>query len=412
MSVAAKPALQIRGPQCTELLIPSNERERLPPVVSIVVPALNEALTIAEFIVWCWDGLTRSGVPGEIIIIDSSSDETSLIALEHGARVVRTPKRGLGQAYIDAIPYIRGELIIMGDCDLTYDFRELKNFVESYKAGNEFVMGSRFKGQIEEGAMPLLHRYFGTPVTTWILNRIYGSHFSDIHCGMRAVTKAAFIKMNLTSSGWEYASEMVLKAKCLELAIDEVPVVFYKDREGRESHHRRNGWWSPWLAGWDNIKVMLIYNPKVFLINPGFFFTIIGLILTVILAFGPLSLGSIELNIHWMLLGVTFMILGFSLFQTGVVANIFNGAKLGLDKIVPHYLHYNWGVSISIIMIILGILVNSRLLYSYIYSGFKLTVFSNTAIAGLALIMLGVQLFGFTLVIELTSRLQKRVKRE
>ena len=138
-----------------QLLIPKSKKyESKKPILTILIPALNEEITIGEFIDWCWSGIKKSGVSAEIIIVDSSTDNTPSIALKKGARVLRTPKRGLGQAYIDAIPYIRGDFIIMGDCDLTYDFREIKYFVEKYREGFEFIMGSRFLGSIEKGAMP------------------------------------------------------------------------------------------------------------------------------------------------------------------------------------------------------------------------------------------------------------------
>ena len=155
--------------------------------------------------------------------------------------MLRTPKRGLGRAYIDALPFIRGRYVLMGDCDCTYDFRELAPFVEKFRGGAEFVMGSRFRGYIEPGSMPPLHRYLGTPVTTWILNVIFGSRFSDIHCGMRGITKAALERMDLRSQSWEYASEMVLKSVHMHLRTEEVPIRFLKDREGRLSHHKRVG---------------------------------------------------------------------------------------------------------------------------------------------------------------------------
>jgi len=213
--------------------------------ISIVVPALNEQLTIGEFVDWCKQGLSKAGVSGEILIIDSSTDQTAEIADRHGAKVIKTPKRGLGQAYIDAMPHIKGDYVIMGDCDLTYDFREIKPFIEKLDQGYEFVMGTRIKGYIEKDAMPLLHRYFGNPLTTFILNCMYGSRYSDIHCGMRAMTLDALKRMNLESSSWEYASEMVLKAVKLKLRITEVPTEFYKDRAGRISHHKRMGYLSP-----------------------------------------------------------------------------------------------------------------------------------------------------------------------
>src|SRR6266404_8838364 len=141
------------------LLVPDDDVQD--PVVSIVIPALNEELTICEFVAWCQAGLEKAGVRGEILIIDSSTDSTPEKALASGARVLKTPKRGLGRAYIDAIPFIRGKYVLLGDADLTYDFRETAPFIEKFRDGCEFVMGSRFKGTIEEGAMPPLHRYFG-----------------------------------------------------------------------------------------------------------------------------------------------------------------------------------------------------------------------------------------------------------
>jgi glycosyltransferase involved in cell wall biosynthesis len=394
------------APTCTELFIPAQEIPQDSPEVSIVIPALNEVMTIGEFVMWCWEGLKGANISGEIIIIDSSSDATPCIALEKGARVLRTPKCGLGQAYIDAIPFIRGKFILMGDCDLTYDFREIKEFVDSYKAGNEFVMGSRFKGKIEKGAMPHLHRYFGTPLTTWILNCIYKGKFSDIHCGMRGLTKNTLLKINLTSSSWEYASEMVLKALRLRVKIDEVPVTFYKDREGRVSHHRRAGFWSPWVAGWINVKVMLIYSPDTFLIKPGMGLMVFGFLLCSGLALGPISIGSIGLNAHWMLLGVTSTVLGFALLQMGIFARITHNFRVGIDKLVIKHLSYNRGMFAASGAVLTGLLININFFYHYIINGFRLTAFSYTAIFGVLLIMIGAQTFAFTLLIELSRRLK------
>src|SRR5437764_6955506 len=266
-------------PEEVEHLIPPGT-ELGPVDLSIVVPSLNEEITVGEFVDWCKEGLERADVKGQILIIDSSTDKTPEIVLRHGGEVLRTPKRGLGRAYIDAASYIRGQWIVMGDADLTYDFRELLRFVEAFRKGADFVMGSRFRGSIEKGAMPGLHRYFGTPLTTWLLNRIYGSRYSDIHCGMRGLTRSALEQLDLKSQSWEYASEMVLKAARLNLAMAEVPVKFYKDRAGRLSHHRRRGWLSPWIAGWLNLKVMLVYTPDSFVLKPGIVLAGIGVLIT------------------------------------------------------------------------------------------------------------------------------------
>src|SRR6187401_2977995 len=158
------------------LLIPENDVAQ--PELSIVIPTLNERITIVDFLGWCKEGLAKAGVAGEILIVDSSEDETPWLAVANGARVLRTPKRGLGRAYIDAVPIIRGKYVLMGDADCTYDFRLLKPFVDAFREGYEFVMGSRWKGSIEKGAMPPHHQYFGTPFTTGILNVLYSSKFS------------------------------------------------------------------------------------------------------------------------------------------------------------------------------------------------------------------------------------------
>jgi glycosyltransferase involved in cell wall biosynthesis len=198
------------GPDGVRLLVPA--ADAADPEVTILVPALDEELTIGPFIDWCHEGIRGAGTGVEIVIIDSSTDRTAEIAPANGARVLKTPRRGLGRAYIDAIPHVRGRFVIMGDADCTYDFRMIRLFVDAYRAGAEFVIGSRFKGTIAPGAMPRLHRYFGIPLTTCILNLMFGSRFSDIHCGMRGLTRDALACMDLRSQGWEYASEMVLKS--------------------------------------------------------------------------------------------------------------------------------------------------------------------------------------------------------
>lgn len=390
-------------PAAIEHLLPDGAAKE-PVELSIVVPALNERITVGEFIEWCKAGIKQAGVSAQILIVDSSTDDTPQIALSHGAEVLRVPKRGLGRAYIDAIPFIRGKWIVMGDADLTYDFRELAPFVGEFKKGAEFVMGSRFSGSIEEGAMPGLHRYFGTPLTTWILNRIYSSRFSDIHCGMRGLTAAALKKIDLKSQSWEYASEMVLKAARLGLRIAEVPVKFYKDRDGRVSHHRRMGWLSPWIAGWLNLKVMLVYTPDTFLLKPGFLIGGLGLALAVLLAGGPVTMFGIGFNLHWMLLGVTSATLGYSCIQIGVVARIMHRLRPGFATRMQGLLRYDFGMLVAGITIATGLLLDGALAWEYFRHGMRLDSISHTAIFGLLLLILGFQTFCFTLLLEMAQR--------
>jgi hypothetical protein len=375
-----------------------------PVEVSIVVPSLNEEITVGEFVDWCKEGLERAGVRGQILIVDSSTDKTPEIVLAHGGEVLRTPKRGLGRAYIDAANYIRGQWIIMGDADLTYDFRELTPFVEAFRKGAEFVMGSRFRGSIEKGAMPGLHRYFGTPLTTWILNRIYGSRYSDIHCGMRGLTRSALERIDLKSQSWEYASEMVLKAARLKLVTAEVPVKFYKDREGRFSHHRRMGWLSPWIAGWLNLKVMLVYTPDSFLLKPGILLTAIGALIACALAMGPVTIGGVGFSLYWLLFGVTCVTLGYSSIQIAVLARVMHGLRPQSLKRLRQVLSYDRGMLLSAGCVLVGIVLLSTLVYHYLNLEFRLFEISHPAIFGLLLIIVGFQTFCFTLLLEMAQR--------
>ena len=372
--------------------------------LSIVIPAMNEEVTVGEFIEWCKEGLKRAGVVGQILIVDSSTDSTARIVLEHGGEVLRTPKRGVGRAYIDAIPYIRGKWILMGDADLTYDFRELAPFVEEFRKGAEFVMGSRFRGNIEKGAMPRLHRYFGTPLTNWILNRIYHSNYSDIHCGIRGVTLGALEKINIRSESWEYASEMVLKAARLKLATAEVPIKFYKDREGRVSHHRRVGWVSPWIAGWENLKVMLVYAADSFLLKPGIVLMAIGLLFSFALTAGPVRIGNIGFSLYWMLFGVTCTTLGYSSIQIGILARVMHGLRPRFVRRVQEMVTYDRGMLVSAGFIVVGLILLGILVYHYLKLGLTLKVISHPAILGLLLVILGFQTFCFTLLMEMAKR--------
>jgi glycosyltransferase involved in cell wall biosynthesis len=376
----------------------------LPGYVSIVTPCLDEELTVGEFVDWCHEGLERAGVEGEVVIVDSSTDRSAEIAEEHGARVLRVPKRGLGRAYIDAEPELRGEWIIMGDCDLTYDFREIGPFVEQLAEGAEFVMGSRLRGYIEPGAMPKLHQFFGTPLTTWILNRMYGAGFSDIHCGMRAMTADALRRIDLQSQSWEYASEMVIKAAKLRLRTAEVPVRFYRDRDGRESHHKRLGWWSPWAAGWRNLSVMLVYAPDFFLVVPGLVALLAGLVLSGLLVAGPIRIGGLGLDLHFMLLGLALSMLGYSALQLGVLARVHYNFDERFTRRVMSAVTIGRGALAAGALMLAGVVLDAILLADWISNGFRLTGLSYPGVLGLLLIVLGFQTFTFAILLQMLGR--------
>src|SRR4029078_8802059 len=340
--------------------------------LSIVIPLMNEAVTVGEFIEWCKEGLKRAGVTGQILIVDSSTDNTPKIVLEHGGEVLRVPKRGVGSAYLDSLPYIRGKWILMGDADLTYDFREIAPFVQEFRKGAEFIMGSRFRGSIEKGAMPKVHRLFGTPLTNWILNQIYRSNFSDIHCGIRGVTRQALDRINITSRGWALRSEMVLKPRRLTLISAEVPIKFYEDRAGRFSPHRRVGWRSPWLAGWVNLKVMLVYAADSFLLKAGAALLAVGLALSLALAAGPVRIGRIGFSLHWMLLGVTCATLGYSSIQIGVLARVMHGLKPRFVERLEKIMTFDRGMIVSAALSVIGLVLLGNLTYHYLKRGLEL----------------------------------------
>ena len=387
-----------------ELLLP--EHDEPAPELSIVIPALNEQLTMSDFIDWCHEGLKAAGIAGEILIVDSSTDRTSEIALSKGARVLRAPKRGLGRAYIDSIPYIRGKYVLMGDCDCTYDFRELAPFVTKFKAGAEFVMGSRFRGYIEPGSMPALHRYLGTPVTTWILNVIFSSHFSDIHCGMRGMTKDALERMGLRSQSWEYASEMVLKAVHMGLRTEEVPIRFLKDREGRLSHHKRSGWFSPWAAAWINLRAMFIYGAVFFLYRPGLVLVTLGLALTLPLAVGPITLGPITFSLYWMLLGLTLLTLGLQCLYFGIIAQTFFDYRGEVTSKWFRRFPYTRTVALSAAGFTLGVTLAAALLVYYVRHDFILTSqepINHVGLIGVILMITSFMTFTFTLLLHSTA---------
>ena len=371
--------------------------------VSIVVPSLNEEVTIAEFVAWCQEGLTRLGVTGEILIVDSSADETAARALAKGARVLKTQRRGLGRAYRDAIPFIRGRFIIMGDADCTYDFREIEPFLDKFRRGYEFVMGSRFRGYIEPGSMPALHRYFGTPFTTAILNLLYSSKFSDIHCGMRGITREALVRMDLQSDSWEYASEMVLKSVQMGLRTAEVPVRFLKDRDGRVSHHKRMGWLSPWIAGWINLRSMLVHGAEFFALRPGMCLFALGLMLTLPLSLGPVTFGGLTFSLYSMLLGLTLSTVGLQCFYMGCLSQLFHDYSGLARSRWLRVFSYNRSVAASGVLVVAGAGCVSPLVVEYKAYGFSLSgqigLAHHLAITGLLLLVIGFANFVFTLVL-------------
>jgi len=262
-------------------------------------------------------------------------------------------------------------------------------------------------GTIEPGSMPALHRYLGTPVTTWILNRLYGSRFTDIHCGMRGISRDALERMGLVSQSWEYASEMVLKSVRMNLQTSEVPVVFYRDREGRVSHHKRSGWFSPFQAAWINLRAMFIYRAEFFALKPGLVFLAAGLILTLPLSFGSVTIGSVTFSLYWMLLGVTLAVLGLQSFFFGVLAEVLCDYRGESRQRWTTLFRYTPAVIGSIVVFLVGLGLAGALVVSYISHSFTLPppsdMLDHLAVTGSLFMIVGFSGFCFTLLLHATG---------
>ncbi len=293
--------------------------------ISVVVPTRNEELTIQLFIQWCIEGFKAAGVEGEIIIADFSSDKTGELATQFDAKVLKLKKPGLGFAYSEAKLVVTGDIILLGDADCTYDFRNIQNFITAVNSGLDLVIGSRFAGEIEPGSMPALHRYFGSPLTTFIFRKLLRINLTDIHCGMRALKIDLFRSLPFNESGWEYASEMIATSKILGAKIGEIPITFLKSPNGRVSHQIRNGFMAPFKAGWGTLRIIFSNSVDKFLVIPGMILFAVGLILNVTRLILSISENSIRNGIASSF-GLLFLSLfGFIISILGLISrNIFS----------------------------------------------------------------------------------------
>ncbi len=286
--------------------------------LTILMPCLNEAETLEICIKKAFRFLEENKVDGEVLIADNgSTDGSQDIARRCGARVTNVDTKGYGAALMGGCDAAWGKYVIMGDADDSYDFLNLMPFLDKLREGYELVMGNRFKGGIAKGAMPPLHRYIGNPVLSFIGRLFYPSSIGDFHCGLRGYNREAIQKLNLQTTGMEYASEMVVKATLMNLKMTEVPTTLSPDGRSRPPHLRS------FRDGWRHLKFLLMHSPKWLFLYPGIFFFVLGLIMLLALLPGPLTIGSVSFDIHTMLAGSGCMILGAQVIQFALYTNAY-----------------------------------------------------------------------------------------
>jgi glycosyltransferase involved in cell wall biosynthesis len=274
--------------------------------LSVVMPCLNEAATVGICVKKALDALEQHGVRGEVIVADNgSTDGSQQIARALGARVVPVERRGYGSALQSGIAAARGQFILMGDADDTYDFAQLDQFVAKLREGYDLVMGNRFQGKILPGAMPALHRYLGNPVLTGLGRLFFESPVRDFHCGLRAFRKDAIERLGLRTLGMEFASEMVVKASTFGLRVTEIPTTLAPDRRERAPHLRT------WRDGWRHLRFLLLYSPRWLFLYPGIALIAFGILLSAALLPGPRRIGNVVFDVHTLLFAGMAILIGF-----------------------------------------------------------------------------------------------------
>jgi glycosyltransferase involved in cell wall biosynthesis len=292
--------------------------------LTILMPCLNEAETLGTCISKANAWIARSRVDAEVLIADNgSTDGSQAIAQSLGARVVTVSQRGYGSALYHGSLAAQGEWIIMGDSDDSYDFSALDPFVAKLREGYDLVMGNRFRGGIAPGAMPWKNRYIGNPILTWVGRVLFDCPAKDFHCGLRGFRKDAFLRMDLRTTGMEFASEMVIKATLFGLRISEVPTTLSPDGRSRPPHLR------PWRDGWRHLRFMLLFSPRWLFVMPGTVVLLTSLVVYLVLLFGPITIGGVVFDIHTLLFSESGIILGSLALSTGVAVRMF-GMREGL----------------------------------------------------------------------------------
>jgi hypothetical protein len=360
--------------------------------VSIVMPCLNERESIAHCIEQAEAALRRLGVNGEIVVSDNgSTDGSAEIARSLGVIVVEQPKRGYGNAYLKGFASARGKYIVMADADGTYDFSQLPRFLALLREGYDLVTGDRTGGQTGAGAIPPLHRYVGVPLLTWLLNVVSGARVTDAHCGLRAFTREALEAMDLQTGGMEFASEMIIKAARCGLRIAEVPID-YHPRIG-DSKLRS------FPDGWRHLRFMLLYSPTHLFLIPGLAMLTTGLVMLLALVGGPVRIGGLFFDFHFMVLGSLLVLVGLQVGSLGVYGRTYaiSQGMIRQDRLIsriaPHF-SLERGLLVGLIVMGMGFALLFGILVTWISEGFGLRdgILIRPALLGMTLMAAGTQI--------------------
>ncbi len=305
--------------------------------LTILMPCLNEVETLASCIGKARLFLERSGIEGEVLVADNgSTDGSQALALASGARVISVPLRGYGAALQKGIEAARGRYVIMGDSDDSYDFSNLEPFVDALRQGHDLVMGNRFKGGIAPGAMPFLHKYLGNPVLSFIGRLFFNIPVGDFHCGLRGFNRERVLALGLTTTGMEYASEMIVRSALNGYSIFEVPTTLSPDRRSRPPHLRT------WRDGWRHLRFLLLFSPRWLFLYPSLALLLAGVLLTILLFPGSFALTeNIQLDIHSIVVACFTIIVGAQGLSFAIVARRFAAVKgfLPADNRLLYFLH-------------------------------------------------------------------------
>jgi glycosyltransferase involved in cell wall biosynthesis len=323
--------------------------------LTILMPCLNEALTVETCVRKAQSYLQQRHIAGEILLADNgSTDGSQALAQAAGARVIQVAKRGYGAALIGGIHAAQGRFVIMADADDSYDFGDLDGFVDELRSGSQVVIGNRFAGGIMPGAMPALNRYVGNPVLSFVGRKLFGSPVRDFHCGMRGFHREAVLQLKLRSEGMEFASEMIVKASLAHLKMAEVPITLSRDGRQRPPHLRR------WRDGWRHLRFMLLRSPQWLFLYPGLLLTVVGLVGAVSLIRGPIRVaGLLTLDINALLYSsmaatVGVQIVFFGLFAMAVARKMELQVSQGFPEHLLQLASRESTIGAGVILVIAG----------------------------------------------------------